>query len=73
LPVSRPVARHLGRASLGTLRAAGFSMELTAHAYALLDAFVCGFAVQETSLPFEGPEEVSPQVTRLKVPSADNT
>jgi AcrR family transcriptional regulator len=45
-------------AVLGTLRAAGFSMELTAHAYALLDAFVYGFAVQESSLPFEGPDGV---------------
>jgi AcrR family transcriptional regulator len=42
-------------AVLGTLRAAGFSRELTAHAYALLDAFVYGFSVQEASLPFEGP------------------
>lgn len=45
-------------AVLGTLRSAGFSRELTAHAYALLDAFVYGFAVQETSLPFEGPDGV---------------
>ncbi len=45
-------------AVLGTLRAAGFSRELTAHAYALLDAFVYGFAVQEASLPFEGPDGV---------------
>ncbi len=43
-------------AMLGTLRAGGFSLELTAHAYALLDAFVYGFAVQEASLPFEGPD-----------------
>ncbi|MDO5711622.1 MAG: TetR/AcrR family transcriptional regulator C-terminal domain-containing protein [Micrococcales bacterium] len=34
--------------------AAGFSQELTAHAYALLDAYVYGFAVQESSLPFSG-------------------
>ena len=44
-------------AVLGTLRAAGFSLEMTAHAYALLDAFVYGFAIQEASLPFEGPDE----------------
>jgi len=46
-------------AVLGTLRAAGFSVEMTAHAYALLDAFVYGFALQETTLPFEGPDGVS--------------
>ena len=45
-------------AVLGTLRTAGFSPELTAHAYALLDAFVYGFAVQEAALPFEGPDSV---------------
>ncbi|MFI5711117.1 TetR/AcrR family transcriptional regulator [Kribbella sp. NPDC051620] len=43
-------------ANVGTLRAAGFSVAMTAHAYALLDAFVYGFAVQEASLPFEGSE-----------------
>lgn len=46
-------------AVLGTLRAGGFPVELTAHAYALLDAFVYGFALQEASLPFEGPDSVA--------------
>jgi len=46
-------------AVIGTLRGAGFSVEMTAHAYALLDAFVYGFAVQEASLPFEGPDTVA--------------
>jgi AcrR family transcriptional regulator len=46
-------------AVLGTLRAAGFSVEMTAHAYALLDSYVYGFAVQEASLPFEGPDSVA--------------
>ena len=43
-------------ANLGALRAGGFSVAQTGHAYALLDAFVYGFAVQEASLPFEGPD-----------------
>lgn len=43
---------------VGQLRAAGFSAEMTAHAYALLDAYVYGFALQEASLPFEGPDGV---------------
>jgi AcrR family transcriptional regulator len=46
-------------AVLGTLLAAGFSLEMTAHAYALLDAFVYGFSLQEASLPFEGPDGVA--------------
>src|SRR5215211_8330709 len=41
-------------AMIGTLRAAGFSVEMTAHAYALLDSYVYGFAVQEAALPFDG-------------------
>jgi hypothetical protein len=43
-------------ATIGTLRAAGYSVEMTAHAYALLDSYIYGFALQEASLPFEGPE-----------------
>ena len=46
-------------ATIGTLRAAGFSVEMTAHAYALLDSYIYGFALQEVSLPFEGPETVA--------------
>ena len=32
---------------------------MTAHAYALLDSYIYGFALQEVSLPFEGPETVA--------------
>src|SRR3954468_2496941 len=45
--------RHHDRV-IATLRAAGFSPELTAHAYALIDSYVYGFALQETALPFQG-------------------
>lgn len=45
-------------AVLACLRHAGFSLELTAHAYALIDSYIYGFALQEASLPFEGPESV---------------
>ena len=31
---------------------------MTAHAYALIDSYVYGFALQEASLPFEGRESV---------------
>ncbi len=43
-------------AVLATLRAAGFSRALTAHAYALIDSYTYGFALQEAGLPFEGPD-----------------
>ncbi len=45
-------------AVLACLRRGGFSPELTAHAYALLDSYVYGFALQEASLPFEGPDSI---------------
>jgi AcrR family transcriptional regulator len=50
-------------AVLGSLRGAGFSVELTAHAYSLLDSYIYGFALQEASLPFGTPEETA-QVTK---------
>jgi AcrR family transcriptional regulator len=46
-------------ATIGTLRAAGFSVEMTAHAYALLDSYIYGFALQEASLPFESADDVA--------------
>ena len=61
-------------AVLGVLRAGGFSVVHTAHAYALLDAFLYGHAVQEASLPFEGPEgptEVAPQVVESMSDAGD--
>ena len=43
---------------IGTLRRAGFSMQMNAHAYSLLDSYVYGFALQEANLPFDGPDTV---------------
>jgi AcrR family transcriptional regulator len=40
-------------AVLGSLRAGGLSVELAGHAYAVLDSYVYGFAVQEAGLPVE--------------------
>ena len=44
---------------IGTLRAAGFSVEMAAHAFALLDSYIYGFALQEASLPFDTAEETT--------------
>jgi AcrR family transcriptional regulator len=54
-----PATLHHHDATIGTLRAAGFSVHMTAHAYALLDSYVYGFALQEAALPFTGPETVA--------------
>ena len=41
-------------AFVGTFRRAGFSIQLTAHGYSLLDSYVYGFSLQESvSLPFD--------------------
>ncbi len=48
-PGPATLARH--DAVIGTLRAAGFSIPLTAHAFAAFDAYVYGFVLQEVSLP----------------------
>ena len=44
---------------LGTLREAGFSIELAAHAFSALDSYIYGFALQEATLPFESAEETT--------------
>jgi AcrR family transcriptional regulator len=54
-PGAATLAHH--DAVLGCLRAGGFSLGLTAHAYALIDAYVYGFVLSELSLPFSTTEE----------------
>jgi AcrR family transcriptional regulator len=58
--------RHPGPANLrhhdaviGRLRAAGFSIEMAAHAYSLLDSYIYGFALTTMNLPFHSTTEVA--------------
>ncbi len=46
-------------AVLGCFGNAGFSLALTGHAYAVIDAFLYGFALQEATLPATGGEEMA--------------
>jgi AcrR family transcriptional regulator len=46
-------------AVLGILRNAGFSVELAAHAFAALDSYLYGFALQERNLPLEAGEQTA--------------
>lgn len=46
-----PAAMRYLDTILGKLRAGGFSVENAAHAFMLLDSFVYGHVIQETSLP----------------------
>ncbi len=45
-------------AVIGNLRVAGFSVVTAAHAFSVLDSYIYGFTLQESSLPFETPEEL---------------
>ena len=50
-----PSNLRLHNAVLGCLREAGFSLEMTVHAYSVQDAYIYGFALQERDLAFETP------------------
>jgi AcrR family transcriptional regulator len=51
--------------SIGVLRAAGFSVAMVAHALALLDSYVYGFALQEATLPFHGSDADADVITSI--------
>lgn len=55
-PGPATLAHH--NAVLACFRSAGFSLELTAHAYALVDSYLYGFALQEAGLPATEGEEM---------------
>ena len=46
-------------AVIGSLREGGFSIEMAAHAFSVLDSYIYGFALQEASLPFDTAEETA--------------
>ncbi len=54
-----PATLRHHNAFIGTLRAAGFSVVATAHAFALIDSYVYGFALSEAALPIHGPDSVA--------------
>lgn len=45
-------------AVIATFRRGGLSWELTAHAYAIIDSYLYGFALEEANLPGGGEEEI---------------
>ena len=53
-----PATQTHHNAVIATFRQDGFTIGETAHAYALLDSFLYGFAVQEASLPFDSVDEM---------------
>ena len=49
---------------IGTLRGAGFSIELTAHAFSLMDSYIYGFALQQSDMSSETPEDFAAEAQR---------
>ena len=58
---------------LGCLRSNGFSVELAAHAFSVIDAYVYGFVLSEANLPFEAGEPAENFVAEIEsmLPAAD--
>jgi AcrR family transcriptional regulator len=59
-----PANLRLHDAVLGCLRAAGFSLEMTVHAYSVQDAYIYGFALQETDMSSETPDDFAAEAER---------
>ena len=59
-----PANLGLHNAVLGCLRAAGFSLEMTVHAYSVQDSYIYGFALQETDMSSETPDDFAAEAQR---------
>jgi AcrR family transcriptional regulator len=59
-----PANLRLHDAVLGCLRAAGFSIEMTIHAYSVQDAYIYGFALQETDMSSQTPDDFAAEAQR---------
>ena len=59
-----PANLRLHDAVLGCLRAAGFSLETTVHAYSVLDAYIYGFALQQRDMASETSDDFAAEAQR---------
>jgi hypothetical protein len=55
---------RLHDAVLGCLRAAGFSIEMTVHAMSVQDAYIYGFALQQSDMASETPQDFASEAQR---------
>jgi AcrR family transcriptional regulator len=55
---------HLHDAVLGCLRAAGFSVAMSVHAYSVQDAYIYGFVLQESDMSSETPADFAAEAQR---------
>ena len=66
-----PANLRLHDAVLGCLRAAGFSLEATVHAYSVQDAYIYGFVLQETDMSSETADDFAAEAQRQMVAYED--
>jgi AcrR family transcriptional regulator len=59
-----PASLRLHDAVLGCLREAGFSVEMTVHAYSAQDAYIYGFALQQRDMASQTPEDFAAEAGR---------
>jgi len=66
-----PSNLRLHDAVLGCLRAAGFSLEMTVHAYSVQDSYIYGFALQERDMSSETADDFAAEAQRQMEAYAD--
>jgi AcrR family transcriptional regulator len=68
-----PARSRYQEAVVGSLRQAGFSVEMAIHAFFTLDSFIYGFAMEERNLPRGTPEELADlaQIVLRALPAAE--
>jgi AcrR family transcriptional regulator len=59
-----PANLRLHDACLGCLRAAGFSLEMTVHAYSVQDAYIYGFVLQESDMAPQTADDFAAEAQR---------
>lgn len=50
---------------IGCCRTAGFSIEMTAHAFSLIDSYIYGFVLQQVNLPFDETDDLAELVESM--------
>jgi AcrR family transcriptional regulator len=66
-----PANLRLHDAVLGCLRAAGFSLEMTVHAYSVQDAYIYGFVLQGTDMSSQTADDFAAEAQRQMDAYAD--
>jgi AcrR family transcriptional regulator len=63
-----PATLRHHNAVLGACRRAGFSVQMAAHAFSLIDSYIYGFVTQEVSLPFDDTSDLNEVVDTMMMP-----